>query len=272
MNTVTEISDTASPAEFRLRKYYADCVSEAGDVLIAYYGYAMWNGLTLHYSSLLTRVGNEASHAQHSIRKSEEPSSAGSGVHWRSRNLTFEGTWDAIDPAYSEVLFFSPEGTVEWQCLQPRAKAEIRWGHQQLLHGLGYVERLDMTIAPWKLPIEQLFWGRFLSDSDSLVWIDWRGPHHRRVLLHNGRRIANGKITDHEISVGSAAKLTFRDRAVLREGTLGTVALAALSAFKQSLPGRLLNVEERKWRSRAHWNECERSDGWAIHEVVKWPP
>lgn len=139
---------------------------------------------------------------------------------------------------------------------------------EQPVRGLGYVERLRMTIAPWKLPLHELFWGRFLNRSNSLVWIDWRGPFSTRLLLHNGHRIELGEVSDNAISFGNARVLSFRERTVLREGNLGAVALAAI---KKVLPRKIISVNETKWRSRAQLSNPESSDGWAIHEVVRWP-
>jgi len=270
MNNTDRLRAT-NPPEFRLTKYYADCVSEAGDTVIAYYGWVQWKRLTVHYSSLLTKIGNAPARTKYSIRKSEEPLSSGASFRWHSRNLHFEGQWKAVDGPHSETLFSSDDGGIEWHCLQPRANVEIRLGSHQTIRGFGYLERLEMTIAPWKLPIDELLWGRFLSDTTSLVWIDWRGPQNRRVLLYNGEKIDAGEIPESGIAASSGGKLSFSGSVVLREGKLGTVALAALSAIKSSLPSRILNVEEHKWRSRGHWLSSQPSEGWAIHEVVKWP-
>ena len=75
---------------------------------------------------------------------------------------------------------------VRWRCLQPRSRATVNLASGKVVKGLGFLERLDMTLAPWKLPIQELRWGRFLSDRESLVWIDWRGSQACRIVLQNG--------------------------------------------------------------------------------------
>ena len=256
---------------FALSKWYADCLSDRGETLIAYYGVARWKRLVIRYSSLLTKMDDAPVCTQYSIKKDQEPLSEGSTVRWHSRHLGFEGIWTAIDRGYSATLFSSADGVVEWQCLQPRGVAEIRWRNGQRLSGLGYVEHLRMNVAPWKLPIEELSWGHFLNCTDSLVWIDWRGPYCTSLLLHNGRPIEGWEATDNRVSFATSGSLTLGDSAVLREGQLGVVALAALSTVRKLLPHRILAVNENKWRSRARLNHPEPHDGWAIHEVVKWP-
>jgi hypothetical protein len=257
---------------FHLSKWYADCVSDSGDALVVYYGIARWRGITLHYSSLLTLIGNAPPLAVYSVSRGAAPSFDGEMLRWKSRSLHFEGTWKSIDPPHSETVFSSNHGAVEWNCLQPRARAEIQFGKNHVLSGLGYAERVEMSIAPWKIPIQELHWGRFLSCTDSLVWMDWRGSFSNRVLLHNGTTLAEGEVTEKQIRFGANGILTFGDGIILRRGTLGSAALAAIPGVKTFLPRQILGVQETKWRSRGQLTGvAEPSDGWSIHEVVTWP-
>ncbi len=140
------------------------------------------------------------------------------------------------------------------------------------MQGLGYVERLEMTIAPWKLPIDELRWGRFLSDSDSLVWIDWKGSHSCRIVLQNGILSSATNIGDGEITLSGNSSLRIAEGDLLRKGALGKTALAIIPGLKRLFPSKILNVQECKWRSRAELRCADScSSGWAIHEVVKWP-
>src|SRR5689334_1411462 len=52
--------------------------------------------------------------------------------------------------------------------------------------GRGYAERLVMTVAPWRLGIARLWWGRFCGDRHSLVWIVWEGARPLRLALLDG--------------------------------------------------------------------------------------
>ena len=256
---------------FVLNKWYADCISDSGDTVIVYHGAARWKELAVRYSCLLVAVDDAPAFTQYSLKRDDEPACEGSRVRWRSRHLGFEGTWSAIDPGHSETLLTGADGAVEWHCLQPRACAEIQWGNGRKLAGLGYVERIRMTIAPWKLPIDELLWGRFLNHADSVVWIDWRGPVRKRLLLHNGHPMESVEVAEDVVSFGTSSSLTFGERTILREGQLGAIALAALSTIRRLLPHRILAVNETKWRSRARLSNPAQKDGWAIHEVVRWP-
>jgi hypothetical protein len=265
-------SPVESAHRFRLSKWYADCVTAQGDVLIAYYGIARWRGLRFHYSSLLQLMGNSRSRAKYSVARSTAPSFNQNTLSWKSRALKFEGTWKSLDPGHSERLFSSNEGFVEWHCLQPRARAQIRGDSKVVFEGLGYAERLEMTIVPWKLPLEYLNWGRFLGDDDSVVWIDWQGSAAKRVMLHNGKTVNEGEVKGDGVSFDADGRLTFAKGTILREGKLGSVALAAIPRVRKLVPRQILEVREAKWRRRAHLSVNGRtSNGWAIHEIVSWP-
>ncbi len=138
--------------------------------------------------------------------------------------------------------------------------------------GLGYVECLTLSVLPWKLPLEALHWGRFLSEQDALVWIDWRGPHQWRTMIHNGEEREAQSLTEKEIiSTNSGTRLDLDRGMVLRTGRLGETVFAGISRLARLLPHNMLAVNECKWRSRGALQSGDRAtSGWAIHEVVKW--
>ena len=111
--------------KFRLTKWYADCVSECGDTAIVYHGFAHWGRLELHYSCLLTLIGNSVPRARYSIARSTVPSFDGMTLLWKAPGFRLEGTWESIDPPYSQTVLASDHGSVEWHCLQPSDSASI---------------------------------------------------------------------------------------------------------------------------------------------------
>jgi hypothetical protein len=233
---------------FHLSKWYLDCVAEDGRVFVAYSARMRWHALTLNYASVLG--------GRSSLKRCRAPERSGEHVVWSAPELGVEGTWQAIEAPVSRTLY-DTDGTVEWNCCQPRAHAEVRVGGE-CLRGMGYVERLTMTVPPWRLPIDELHWGRLLTTAGSLVWIDWRGPHSRQVILRNGVEAEPELLERLELDHGL----------VLREGALGKTALAIVPQVERLFPWRILHVQETKWRSRG-W--LDGVSGWAIHEVVRWP-
>jgi hypothetical protein len=140
------------------------------------------------------------------------------------------------------------------------------------LSGLGYAECLTLSILPWKLPLHELYWGRFLSEQDAVVWVDWRGPHNSRVAVHNGEDCWVHSLTESEIVIGNSGSRLQLDRGlVLRRGRLQDTVFSSIARLAKLLPRTMLAVDECKWRSRGvlHTSHEQRS-GWAIHEVVKW--
>ena len=236
-------------AGFELSKWYLDCVSDDGEATIAYTGTARWGPLRLHYSSLLESTGARVS-VRHSMRKSAEPELGEGRLRWRS------GEWEADSSEVRETVY---DG-IEWRCLMPRAR--VRIGERT---GLGYAEHIRMTVEPWKLPIRILRWGRFVSNTEWIVWIDWAGEFTRRIVYRNGEAVQARILEDDLIEFSDGSRLTMDRSLVLREGQMGK----NIPGIKGQFPARLLRLNECKWRSRGRLSTG--IDAWVIHEKVEWP-
>lgn len=175
-----------------------------------------------------------------------------------------------LDPPYSATLLDGAEGAVRWTCSHPRADVEMRFA-DRVLRGVGYAELLDLTIPPWKLPIDELRWGRLLTPSHGLVWIEWRGPQPLRLVLLDGHPAVAGEVEVHCVRADGAEAL-LREPRVLRSGRIGDTILSAVPAVERLVPGRILGLAETKWRNRGALRVGPtEEDGWTIHEVVCWP-
>ena len=260
--------------DFELSKWYADCVTEQGDALILYCAELRWRGPAIHYTSLLTHRGGRPARSRFSLRKQPPPEVRDGSIEWKSRAWKAEGCWSERSSGIREVLFSSPAGSLEWDCVAPRASSQVRIAGDEQFRGWGYVEHLRLSLAPWRLPIQQLRWGRFINATDALVWIDWRGPYNLQVVYFNGAAVSARKIGDREIVLADdGAVLSLDAAATLREGLLGATALAVFPNLDQLFPARILKIREQKWLSRAVLRRPGRPDstGMAIHEVVEWP-
>jgi len=251
----------------KLSKWYLDCVTDSGDVSIAYIGAFSWGSLRLSYSSLLESTGDQVSERR-SLGGENEPAVCQNSITWTAKTLHTRAAWQSDSIAVRETILDVPEGLVEWHCLMPRAHALFR---DRV--GLGYCEHLTMTIAPWKLPIENLRWGRFISPSDWVVWIDWQGEFSRRIVYLNGESVPTPALEDSHIDFENGARLSMDRSLVLRDGPIGNTALSIIPGARRTFPSRILQVEECKWRSRAQLQlpTGEIVDGWAVHEKVRWP-
>src|SRR5205823_2394765 len=127
-----------------------------------------------------------------------------------------------------------------------------------------------MTLRPWLLPIQELRWGRFLSASAGIVWIEWRGPRPLTLLSVNGTIQEIGTVGDRE-SAWPTGRLELDAGFPLREGPLGVTALARVPLLKLLVPRAVREVHESKWLRRGNLVAAggRVETGWAIDEVVR---
>jgi hypothetical protein len=251
---------------FHLRKWYFDCVSPTGDAAILYLARLRWRSAVLNYASLLLLNDGQII-TRSSVRRFKSFDDTLDHLELKLPNLNISASLHAQQPPINRTIL----NGVTWTCLHPKSDVSIVAG-SITLRGLGYAERLDLTIPPWKLPLHELHWGRFLSPEDSLVWIDWRGQHQTTVLIHNGRDVHPEHIGADEIRFEPASTLTLDRRHILRTGHLGQTVLPAAPALNRFFPRNVFNIRETKWCSVGKLTAPDHaSAGWAIHEIVEWP-
>lgn len=222
---------------FRLTKWYGDGVSAEGVCRIGYWASLKWGAVRVRYAAVLEDWGE----TRWTVRAGEGPRAEGGGYRWEEPALGVDWRWEGGSVGHTERWM---EG-VEWTCLLAGARAEVGFA------GEGYLEKLEMKVAPWRLGLKELRWGRYVGGGEAWVWVDWKGEFDRKLVLRNGEKVEGMEVED---------VLGLRGGRVLRSGRLETVpGLAGL------LPGGMARVEETKWLSRGP------GGGWAVHEVVKWP-
>jgi len=254
---------------FLLSKWYMDCASDSGEVIVAYAARLKWRAITLHYTSLLVHEPGQKPRVQTSMRASAEPVLDGEVITWTSESLAASGKWTALASAEPETIYTSPNGDVKWHCHQPRSRAEITIG-DRVVRGLGYAEHLELTIEPWQMPIDSLRWGRFVGARSSLVWIDWRGGHDKKLVLYEGKPLASPEIEERAVS-GEGVRLSIEEGATLRSGQIGKTALELVPGLEH-FPVRILAVDEQKFTGRGTLEDANgRDEGFVIHEIVRWP-
>lgn len=258
------------PSAFRLRKWYLDVVAEDGRVFIGYVVLVRWYLLPVHYYGYLYLDEHRHCHHFSSYRRSSPPQIAENQLRWIAPAI--HGKWTARQPGLRETLYKNAPDLIDWHAIMPTASAEVQLDPFGTLTGTGYVEHIDMTIPPWKLPLTQLHWGRFLSQHDSIVWIRWVSTTDPKTLVfHNGKRYDNAVIENDQLHFGPF-QLRLTDSTELRSGSLGTTVLAKSGWMKYLLPRSILSIRETKWRSQGilQSESSVSSQGWAIHEIVDW--
>lgn len=249
---------------FQLTKWYGDSVTAAGECRIGYWAELEWRGVHVRYASLIEAGPGRAVKMATTLRAGAGPAADGDGYRWAEPALGLEWRWAPAAPAWRERLLETDEGYVDWACVAPAATVN---------GGEGYLERLELTIVPWRLPMETLRWGRYAGGGDSLVWIDWLGAHRRRLVLRKGVPVEAAEIGDGFVRLAGGEELECDCGLTVREGALGPNVLAGIPGLEGVVPLRLLRLEEHKWLSRAavRLRGQAESEGWAIHEVVRWP-
>lgn len=248
-------------------KWYLDCVTESGEVAVVYSAVARWGAIEVSYCSYLCvdQTHNESRSTMHAAGINAD----GQRLLVNSPQLHMSGEWRATAAAFKETVFQNEAGSVVWDCRQPGSQVRLRIGNREWV-GLGYAESLSVSLPPWQLPLTHLKWGRFVSEHDSVAWIDWQGPYSVRLAIKNGGRCARAEISDTALVIDDA-KLEMCDSLPLREGQLGRTVIPGARALARLFPKSMFNIEERKWRSRGTLTTPRgKSTGWVIHESVDW--
>jgi len=248
-------------------KWYLDLTADDGVTVIVYWAQLRGLGVSITWSSRLVVIDDEIS-TRSSLAHVPPPMATGGMVSWTHARLGVQGRWQAQQHEQRRKLLDLPAGIVAWNCLAPRAEVSLQLD-DRTLHGLGYVERLTMTIEPWKLPINELRWGRFLAADHDVVWIQWLGAHPLSLVIANGSDVASGTIHDHQVQF-DGGHVDMMDSFVLREGKLGPTVLNAIPGIHRITPASMLAAHETKWRSKGvlHMTGLVPTQGWVIHEVV----
>lgn len=256
---------------FRLNKWYLDVVDDAGDIVILYWARVEWGPFRLNYGASLYRPQSKESAHRHTFRPGTVPVVTGGMTEWSCQALNVSGIWTNLLDKFECALTDEPRGFIRWDCVNPSAYAKVRIDGNTV-EGLGYAENLTMTLKPWQIPFRELRWGRFLSPSDSLIWIQWRGPTPQTWIWLNGVEQQFASVTEDRVEIPNIGLvLDLQKNEVLRSGFLNKNTLRFLRALGALIPG-WQSAHETKWLAWASLKRPERTEsGWVVHEVIRWP-
>jgi hypothetical protein len=258
---------------FSLSKWYGDCIADNGDTVILYKGQLRWGSLSLAYGSILECRDGSEPQVSFSLRAEAPPLIEQEPCRWASTSLGFTSDWTSSAAPVREVLYENGEGAVDWSCRFPLGRTTVSFPDRPQLEGCGYLEHLTLTIPPWRLPIRELKWGHFVGGEHYAVWIDWQGAFSTSFATVDGVRQFPTFSGENRVEFSGGLGVDL-DRAVcLREGRIGSSALAVVRSAAKLFPEGLLGITETKWRSCAMLHRRHSPDvaGWAIHERVVWP-
>ena len=253
---------------FELTKWYIDCVDPDGRVAIAYWASLTWAGLAVTWQSLAIDGGDVPALQRSAAGGGAAPVVAGGTLTWQPDALECVIVAESRQPAIDVPLLADEEApAIEWRCGVPAAAVAIDAKGVAPMRGTGYAERLVLRRPPWRLPIRELRWGRWMTAdaTRSLVWIDWRGEAPRTWLFVDGKALDGASIEDGLVR-GDGVALALDCRRTLKTRAFADVA--------GSIPGLAALVPALRWRD-TRWvsGGCLEAadaaiDGAAIHELV----
>jgi hypothetical protein len=259
---------------FLLTKWYLDLVTGDGTALIAYAARLRWGGLRLGYASVLV---SEASRPAREVRAfgggRAWPRLDGDRLTWAHPRLGIEGIWDRTAPAIRRrLLKTDAAGEIRWACEMPRARARVTLG-DRTFEGLGYAERLSLSIPPRNLPFRTLRWGRHTSAAHSLVWIDWIGKDTRRFVWLDGVEQPDACLDAHAVCrLDEWTRLRLDPaRDICDQQALGRIA-GRVPGLTRRLAGPVAAMREHKQVARGTIERQGRAAGagWTLFETVTW--
>jgi hypothetical protein len=258
---------------FALVKWYLDCVDDDGRSAVVYSSTLTWGPARVNWHAVSLHEPGRAAVHHSSLASMPLPGWQRAGLIWHARPLGCAVRCGPTLAPFSRRLLERPDGAVDWHCEVPAASVTVSVADRPAVVGRGYAERLEMSLLPWRLPIEELRWGRWIADAGdrSLVWIDWKGSRPRTDVYLDGQPQADAGVFDERVEAGGVS-LGLSDRRTLHSRPLGS-ALAGLAQVLSMLPASWRGVEDAKAVSRARLNRpgAPAEDGWCIDELVRFP-
>ena len=168
--------------------------------MIFYVAKLKWYGWSVSYTSWLHHDPTSGVNLKSRLRNVQIPQVKNNIITWSDPKFGVSGTWESLADLIQARIFDSEEGFLDWKCFQPASKVELRI-NDRILEGKGYAELINLTVPPWKIPMDELRWGRFISTENNMVWIELREKTKQQWLWLNGEKIENCIIEDRLISL-----------------------------------------------------------------------
>jgi hypothetical protein len=205
------------------------------------------------------------------LRKTQKPVINGI-LHLNNNLLDIGVSLKRNDIPIIRLLYKDGENNeLVWNCHHPKALAEVIY-NGNIYKGFGYAETLFIPVRPWNLPIDELRWGRFLSDSYTLIWINWKGKYPINKIFFNSIEY-NDVIFENDIILfnGRMYELKFSEIQLIRKGKLSEI-ISKMKFLKLFFNHRILNSVEIKYKARTSLNKNSfvLSNGWSLFEIVTW--
>lgn len=262
---------TFNSGNFKLEKLYLDSIDENGNCFIIYHAKLEFCFIRITFSELIFSDKNGIVIDKRTLKKIRKPLLNDLLIFY-SHLLQIKGSWKRLEFALPLLSFKDGmKNELIWNCHHPKALTEIEY--EETSHkGFGYGETINMTIEPWNLPIEELRWGRFLSENYTIIWVDWKGNYPQHKFFCNGTEYNDAIFEAERIVFGSGVFcLIFKEIIIIRRGKLSKIFMK-MPWMKIFFNRRILNSTETKYKAKTTFSENgeTKSSGWSLFEIVVW--
>lgn len=273
VNTTGKIN--APVHDFYVNKWFLDFTGEDGEVIIVYVATLRWKGLAVTYTSCLQHGLTGERVYKYRFRKVCFPKVSERCISWEDPFWGFSGEWESDSDPIQSRLVDLPDGYLDWRCYQPDSKVQFRL-QDKILCGRGYVEQLVLTVPAWKIPMKELRWGRYITERNSMVWIELRNKQNKQWVWINGEKVGSCIIEDDHISIPGEKINLKLDRKIILESEKKIQSVVHkivkyIPSFQKVIPLNFLLADEIKWFSNGvTWDDNNEllERGKAIHEWV----
>lgn len=255
---------------FSLTKWYVDCVAPDGRVVIGYWASLAWRHLAFTWQRVVLYEPGKPPNRRSSLASSLPPDVGRDAIRWRAPAIGCSVDVTSRHEPIEQRLLDDKAGLVDWRVEAPAALVSVALDGCAPVHGTGYVERLFITVPPWRLPIRELRWGRWIDDAAnrSVVWIDWRGKSPHSWVFVDGLLASEAEVTDERVRGGTAQVAIGQGRTI--EKMAFSQIAESIPPLRAVLPKSLLAIQQTRWCSDATLREGDSPPltGRAIHEVA----
>jgi len=252
-------------------KTYLDCIDNDGNCFIIYWAKIEFSVLKINYSGLIFSDSNGRISEKSSFAKINRPC-IDDNLRIDYSHLCINGNWEKLTPGILSLLYRDRQGNeLFWNCHHPKTQTRIKY-RNRIYTGLGYAETLHLPIKPWQLPIDELRWGRFLSEKTTIIWIQWKDRYYLNKLYFNGALFEDALFEETQIVFNNGKyRLFFEQPSVIRKGKLSGV-IARMPWLKMFFNSKILKTIELKYKSPSSFfvDSILYDKGWSLYEIVTW--
>jgi hypothetical protein len=120
--------------------------------------------------------------------------------------------------------------------------------------------------------LDELRWGRFLSDSYTLIWINWKGKYPVNKIFFNSVEYNDAIFkNDSIIFSDGTCQLKFSETQLIRKGKVSGL-FSKMPLLKIFFNRSILNTVETKYKAKTTLSKGSifLSNGWSLFEIVTW--